>query len=166
MGAKALRVTPVGGPTQTTTQKKFWSQPCSSPAFSLISSLPSHDRHCLKLPQQLPVMVEATLDLTDDQIEQLLSAAEASLANKQSDKVVAGKNKQQGLAVIATATATATAPAPKSKADDGKAEQTAVKATEELSVRVPQLKPKKKKVCDFFVNSVLSFMMKANPKHE
>lgn len=130
------------------------------PPFPLAHSSPTTDS--LKPPQRLPIMAKAkaTSDLTDDQIEQLLSAAEASLANN----TVSVKNQQKGLAVVASA------PAPVSKADDGKAGQkarhNAVKGgSEELAIRVPQLKDKKKKVGNFFVPPVLSFMMKANPKH-
>lgn len=85
-------------------------------------------------------MAEASRDLTDDQIEQLLIAAEASLANKSSGQAVALKPKQQKLDVTATATATA------AKAGDVEDGNGAVKASEELTLRVPQLKSKDKKV--------------------
>lgn len=83
-------------------------------------------------------MAEATRDLTDDQIEKLLSAAEASLANKPSGQAVALKTKQQKPAGTATATA--------AKAGDAKDGSDAVKSSEELTLRVPQLKSKDKKV--------------------
>ncbi|KAJ4418156.1 dTDP-fucopyranose mutase [Gnomoniopsis sp. IMI 355080] len=87
-------------------------------------------------------MAETIPDLTDAQIEQLLSAAEVSLANqKQGDKAVAVRNnQQQGLAL--------TAPAPPSsaaQAEAGKADNDAVKQSEELTLRVPQLRVKNKK---------------------
>lgn len=87
-------------------------------------------------------MAETTPDLTDAQIEQLLSAAEVSLANKTSaDKIVAVKDKQQSLAV------TATASAPAAQVKPGKAgNDAAMQSSEELTLRVPQLRVKNKKV--------------------
>lgn len=83
-------------------------------------------------------MAEVNLDLTDDQIEKLLSAAEASLADKSSGKAVALKPKQQKLAVTATSTA--------ANAGDAKDGNGVVKGSEELTLRLPQLKSKDKKV--------------------
>lgn len=88
-------------------------------------------------------MAETIPDLTDAQIEQLLSAAEVSLANKTSaDRAVAVQNKQQSLAVAATATASA------AQLNPGKAghDTAAVKPVEEPTLRVPQLRVKNKKV--------------------
>lgn len=85
-------------------------------------------------------MAETITDLTDAQIEQFLSAAEVSLANKNpTDQAVAVKNKQHSLAVTATA--------PAAQVETGKAGKDAVKPSEELTLRVPQLKVKNKKVC-------------------
>lgn len=83
-------------------------------------------------------MAETAHDLTDDQIEQLLSAAEASLANKSSGKEVALKTKHEAIAV--------TAPAPTAQPGRGNASKDVVSRSEELMLRVPQLKSKDKKV--------------------
>lgn len=85
-------------------------------------------------------MAEVLPDLGDDQIEQLLSAAEHSLANKAPASAVAVMSKQQGLVT------TTTAPVASVSTGDGKPAKDAVKQAEELSLRVPQLKSKQKKV--------------------
>lgn len=84
-------------------------------------------------------------DLTDDQIEQLLSAAEVSLANKPAvTAAVAGKPKQQqNVAVMAKAPTTAEATVDKAGKD-------AVKPSKELELRVPKLKVNVKKVRTLF----------------
>lgn len=112
-------------------------------------------------------MAEATLDLTDDQIEKLLYTAEVSLANrKPSEKAVAVKSKQQQLATLGPGiSAPAPAQLPKS---DSEVDKDAVKRSEELSLRVPKLKSKDKKVCSptSIVHSFLSHMMKTYPIYE
>lgn len=85
-------------------------------------------------------MAETIPDLTDAQIEQLLSAAEVSLANSTpSDTAVAVRNTQQSLAVAATA--------PAAQVETAKVGQHTVKHSEELTLRVPRLRVKNKKVC-------------------
>lgn len=89
-------------------------------------------------------MAETISDLTDAQIEQLLSAAEVSLANKTSaDKAVAVQDKQQSLAVAGNATASAAQLKP---GKVGQLAAAAAKPAEELTLRVPQLRVKNKKV--------------------
>ncbi|KAF3770364.1 Fcf2-domain-containing protein [Cryphonectria parasitica EP155] len=84
-------------------------------------------------------MAEAVPDLTDDQIEQLLSAAERSLAERVPETTaVAVKSKQQSLAANATKASAA-------QAGDGSAGKDVVKPSEELALRVPHLKSKEKK---------------------
>lgn len=78
-------------------------------------------------------MAQAKPDLTEDQIEQLLSAAENSLPDQPAAKTV--KAKQQSLAPAAS-----TAPAAQPAVDG---------AGKEVTLRVPQLKVKEKKVCNF-----------------
>lgn len=77
---------------------------------------------------------------SDQDIDRLLSAAEASLADKASSQAVATKSKQQSL--VTPAKAPTSAPAADSKAGKVKTEK-----KEELTLRVPQLKIKDKKVC-------------------
>lgn len=103
-------------------------------------------------------MAETIPDLTDAQIEQLLSAAEVSLANKTSaDKTVAVKDKQQSLAVTGTATA------PDAQVKPSKAgKDAAIKPAEELTLRVPQLRVKNKKVSYLLTTLSPSNMMKTN----
>lgn len=104
-------------------------------------------------------MAETIPDLTDAQIEQLLSAAEVSLATKiPADKAVAVRNKQQSLAV----TAPASPPPSAAQAEAGKAGNDAVKYSEELTLRVPQLRVKNKKVSHFPSTCYPPFMMKTN----
>lgn len=89
------------------------------------------------------VMAEAVSDLTDAKIEALLSAAEVSLANNiPAVKNVAVKDQQEDLIATATAPATTT-----TSEIDSKAGKYAVKRSDELSLRVPQLRVKHKKVC-------------------
>lgn len=83
-------------------------------------------------------MAEVARDLTDDQIEKLLSAAEASLASKPAGQAVAPKAKQQDVHALAKAGV--------AKPGNAKDDSAAVKAPEELTLRVPQLKSKDKKV--------------------
>lgn len=102
-------------------------------------------------------MAETIPDLTDAQIEQLLSAAEVSLASKTpADKAVAVRNKQQSLAV------TDPAPAPSSAArpEAGQPGGDAVKHSRELTLRVPQLRVKNKKVSHILSSRHSPFMMK------
>lgn len=98
---------------------------------------------------------------SDQDIDRLLSAAEASLANKASSQAVAIKSKQQSL--VAPAKAPTFAPAPNGKAGKEKTEK-----KEELTLRVPQLKIKDKKVCLPCALRVYSHscMRKSYPKHE
>lgn len=78
-------------------------------------------------------------DLSEQQIEELLSAAEVSLANKSASVAT----KQQNVAVLAKAAAAAEPTVVKAGKD-------AVKPSQELSLRVPTLKVKGKKVCQAF----------------
>lgn len=89
-------------------------------------------------------MAETIPDLTDTQIEALLSAAEVSLAQKTpaAETAVAVKDKQRSIAVTAT-------PFTNSAMTDTKAGKDAVKHAE-LALRVPQPKIKNKKVCQPF----------------
>lgn len=75
---------------------------------------------------------------SDQDIDRLLSAAEASLADKASSQAVAVKGKQQSL--VAPVKAPTFAPVPEGKAGKEKNEK-----KEELTLRVPQLKVKDKK---------------------
>lgn len=88
-------------------------------------------------------MAEAVSHLTDDQIEQLLSAAEHALAQSAPTKTALADTKQQALvAPIAQVPSV-------QQSGSGTTGQSkpVVKATEELSLRVPQLRTKEKKVC-------------------
>lgn len=101
-------------------------------------------------------MAETIPDLTDAQIEQLLSAAEVSLANKTSaDKTVAVKDKQQSRAVTGTGTAPDAQVKPSKAGNDA-----AIKPAEELTLRIPQLRVKNKKVNDLPTTLSPSNMMK------
>ncbi|KUI59313.1 rRNA-processing protein fcf2 [Cytospora mali] len=75
---------------------------------------------------------------SDQDIDRLLSAAEASLAEKASNQALAVKTKQQSL--VGPAKASTSAPAA-----DGKAGKEKPEKKEELTLRVPQLKTKDKK---------------------
>lgn len=98
---------------------------------------------------------------SDHDIDRLLSAAEASLADKASNQGVAVKSKQQSLVALAKAPTSALAAA-HGKAGKEKTEQ----KKEELTLRVPQLKIKDKKVCHVSVYSTpFSCMRKSYPKH-
>lgn len=127
-------------PNSPTEEKKL----CSRHWFAAPSPFPPElsptTRLCLDSPQQPLIMTAVLSDLGDDQIEQLLSAAEHSLANKAPASAVAVKSKQQGLVT------TTTAPVASVSTGDGKPAKDAVKQAEELSLRVPQLKSKQKKV--------------------
>lgn len=100
-------------------------------------------------------MAQATPDLTEDQIEQLLSAAENALPDKPAAKAVKVKATQQKSLPPAASTAPAAQPAVDSAGKD-------------VTLRVPQPKLKEKKVCWLPIPSkaLVFFMMKANPKHE
>lgn len=88
-------------------------------------------------------MAETMSDLTDAQIEALLSAAEVSLANKSSvtKTAVAVKDQQQSLTATATPLTN-----PRTVDAASKVGKDAVKRSVELSLRVPQLRVKNKKV--------------------
>lgn len=79
-------------------------------------------------------MAQATPDLTEDQIEQLLSAAEKSLPDKPA-AAGAVEAKKQSLAPVAS-----TAPATQPRVVES--------AAKEVTLRVPQPKSIEKKVCD------------------
>lgn len=78
-------------------------------------------------------MAQATPDLTEDQIEQLLSAAENSLPDKPAAKAI--KTKQQSQAPAASTSTTSTAQPAFGGAD------------KDVVLRVPQLRSKEKNVC-------------------
>lgn len=78
--------------------------------------------------------------LSDHDIDRLLKAAEASLAEKASSQAAAVKGKQQSLIVPAKAAVSA-------PVADGKAGKDKPEKKEELTLRVPQLRLKDKKVC-------------------
>lgn len=92
-------------------------------------------------------MAETMSDLNDTQIEALLSAAEVSLANKTSGvkAAVAVKDQQQSLIATATPLTTSTTAVTGSKAGKDTSNR-----SDELSLRVPQLRVKNKKVCQLF----------------
>lgn len=98
---------------------------------------------------------------SDQDIDRLLSAAEASLADKASSQAVATKSKQQSL--VAPAKAPTFAPVAESKVGKEKTEK-----KEELTLRVPQLKIKDKKVCHILLLKCIppSCMRKSYPKLE
>lgn len=100
-------------------------------------------------------MADIMSDLTDTQIDALLSAAEVSLADKTSavKTTVAVKDQQQSL----TATA-ATLTTPTTVETGSKAGKDAVNRSDELSLRVPQLRVKNKKVCQFPFPSISPFL--------
>lgn len=97
--------------------------------------------------------------LSDLDIDSLLSAAEASLADQASNQTLAVESKQQSLVVPAKAPTSASAA--NGKAGKEKTEH----KKEELTLRVPQLRAKGKKVCHFFVFESPSCMRKFYPKH-
>lgn len=82
------------------------------------------------------IMAQVITDLTDDQIDQLLSAAEASLSDKSSTNATKDKQSLVPVATVPSAT----------QARHGETGKEAVKRPEELTLRVPQLKSKDKKV--------------------
>jgi hypothetical protein len=79
----------------------------------------------------------AAADLSEQDIDQLLSSAELSLAGKKADQPVAPKGKQQTLVPKTPLSSTSLA---------GKATQESHKKVAELSLRVPQIRSTGKKV--------------------
>lgn len=100
-------------------------------------------------------MAEAVSHLTDDQIEQLLSAAEHSLAQSAPSKTALADTEQQALvAPIAKVPS-----AQQSGSGTAGQRKLAAKATEELSLRVPQLRNKEKKVCRLRAHFLLCHLL-------
>lgn len=100
----------------------------------------------------------AAVDLSDHDIDQLLSSAELSLASKPTDQAVATKDSQQSLTL-----------APKAPAATrlvGKAGKETGNKQPELALRVPQLKSKDKKVRESVHLPSTSPMRKSYPKLE
>lgn len=119
------------------------------PHFFFSSTSPDPDS-----PHQPSSMAEPIPDLTEDQIEALLSAAEVSLANKTSATTGAGgavKDKQQQiLAVTATPLANPAVTVNEAGKDAAK--------LPELALRVPQLRNKNKKVCQIHPSPPCPFL--------
>lgn len=104
----------------------------------------------------------AAVDLSENDIDQLLSSAELSLASRQSDRAVAVNSKPDAVNNKANLTLAVKAPSPPTTSVG----KPLTGNKHDLTLRVPQLKSKGKKVHPHIHFPPICPMMKSYPKFE